>query len=129
VIYFYLHLWLASNFQFCSILPMKNFNLNPRFRRIFPFGPWFWIYAIWPLIDQQTFNFFNLTPDLVNSSPFIYAPFPIWSLVLNFFNQAPNWPSNFNIYSIKPLIWPNQLSKIVLWPQNLNFFQLKPKLT
>ena len=31
---------------------MKNFNLNLRFRRIFPYGPYFRIYAIWPLIDQ-----------------------------------------------------------------------------
>jgi hypothetical protein len=30
--------------------------------------------------------------------------FPFWSLVLNFFNHVPNWPSNFNIYAIKPLI-------------------------
>ena len=30
--------------------------------------------------------------------------FSFWSLVSNFFNQVPNWPSNFNIYTIKPLI-------------------------
>jgi hypothetical protein len=28
-------------------------------------------------------------------------------LVSDFFNQVPNWPLNFNIYAIKPLIWPN----------------------
>jgi hypothetical protein len=28
-------------------------------------------------------------------------------LVLDFFNQVSNCPSNFNIYAIKPLIWPN----------------------
>ena len=55
--------------------------------------------------------------------------FPFWSLLLNFFNQVPDWPSNFNTYAIKPLIWPDQLWKIVTWPYNFNFFQLKPKLT
>jgi hypothetical protein len=30
--------------------------------------------------------------------------FLFWSLVLDFFNQVPNWPLNFNIYAIKPLI-------------------------
>jgi hypothetical protein len=63
----------------------------PLFTRLFQFGPWFWISS-----------FFHLTPDLVNFSAFIYAPFPIWSLVLDFFNQVPNWPSNFNIYSVNP---------------------------
>jgi hypothetical protein len=42
---------------------------------------------------------------------------------------VPNWPSDFNIYAIKFLIWPNQLLKIIFRPQNFNFFQLKPKLT
>jgi hypothetical protein len=28
-------------------------------------------------------------------------------LVLDFFNQVPNWPSNLYIYAIKPPIWPN----------------------
>jgi hypothetical protein len=50
-------------------------------------------------------------------------------LGFGFFNQVPNWPSKFNIYAIKPLIWQNQLLEILLWPQNFNFFQLKPKLT
>ena len=36
--------------------------------RVFHFGPWSLIYAIWPSIDQQTFNFFNLTPDLTQST-------------------------------------------------------------
>jgi hypothetical protein len=36
--------------------------------RVFHFGPWSLIYAIWPSIDQQTFNFFNLTPDLTKST-------------------------------------------------------------
>ena len=55
--------------------------------------------------------------------------FSLWSLVLDFFNRVPNWPPDFNMYAIKPLIWPNQLLKIIIWPQNFNFFQLKPKLT
>jgi hypothetical protein len=35
---------------------------------VFHFGPWSLIYAIWPSIDQQTFNFFNLAPDLTKST-------------------------------------------------------------
>ena len=35
---------------------------------------------------------------------------------------VPNWPSNFNIYAIKFMIWPNQLLKIIIRPQNFNFF-------
>ena len=65
----------------------------------------------------------------LNQSSICVLFFSFWSLVSNFFNQVPNWPSNFHIYTIKPLIWPDQLSKIVTWPQNFNFFQLKPKLT
>jgi len=34
----------------------------------------------------------------------ICALFLFWSLILDFFNQVPNWPSHFNIYAIKPLI-------------------------
>jgi hypothetical protein len=30
--------------------------------------------------------------------------FSFWSLVLDFFNQVPNWPPDFNMYAIKPLI-------------------------
>jgi hypothetical protein len=37
-------------------------------------------------VSLKTFNFFNLAPDFVNYSPYIYAPFPIWSLVLDFLN-------------------------------------------
>jgi hypothetical protein len=33
-----------------------------------------------------------------------FLRFSVWSLVLDFFNQVSNWPSNFNIYAIKPLI-------------------------
>jgi len=29
---------------------------------------------------------FNLVPDSINSRPFIYTSFPVWFLVLNFFN-------------------------------------------
>jgi hypothetical protein len=61
-------------------------------------------------------------------SPLICAIFSLVH-VLDFFNQVPNWSSNFNIYVIKPPNWPNQLSKIIIWPKNFNFFQLKPKLT
>ena len=30
--------------------------------------------------------------------------FSFWSLVSDFFNQVPNWPPDFNMYAIKPLI-------------------------
>ena len=30
--------------------------------------------------------------------------FSFWSLVSDFFNQVPNWPLDFNMYAIKPLI-------------------------
>jgi len=33
-----------------------------------------------------------------------FIRFSVWSLVLNFFNQDLNWPSNFNIYAIKLMI-------------------------
>jgi hypothetical protein len=106
-----------------SIAFLPKSDVSPKVGRLFHFGIWSWIYAIWPSIDQQTFNFFNLTPDSDNSSPSIYA---------FFFQFSPwfrNWQSNFNIYIIKPLIWPNQLLKIINWLLNFNLFQLKPKLT
>jgi len=39
-------LFLSAPLIGFKLLILKNFNLNPRFQRIFPFGPWFWIYAI-----------------------------------------------------------------------------------
>jgi len=62
--------------------------------------------------------------DSDNFSSSIYVSFLVWSLILDFFNQILKWPSNFNIYAIKPLIWPNQLLKIIFWPLNFNFFKL-----
>jgi hypothetical protein len=105
-----------------SIAFLPKSDVSPKVGRLFHFGIWSRIYAIWHSIDQQTFNFFNLTPDSDNSSPSIYTFFS--SLV-----WFRNWQSNFNIYVIKPLIWPNQLLKIINWPLNFNLFQLKPKLT
>jgi len=40
--------WL-KNFEFCSILPLKNFNFSTRFQRLF--------------ILVLGFRFFNLTPN------------------------------------------------------------------
>ena len=40
-------------------------------------------------------------------NPYILVPFPVWSLVLDFFNQVLKFPLNFNIYASKPMIWPN----------------------
>jgi len=66
--------------------------------------------------------------DFVDFSPWSHTLFLIWSLVLNFFNQVSNCPSNVNIYAIKPLIWQNKLFKIAIQPSNFKFFQLKLKL-
>jgi hypothetical protein len=52
-----------------------------------------------------------------------------WFWISSIKSLLLNWPSNFNIYAIKPIIWPNQLSKITIWPRNFNFSQFKPKLT
>jgi hypothetical protein len=46
-------------------------------------------------------DLFNLVPDSINYRPSLYASFPVWSLVLDFFNQVLHWQSNFNIYAIK----------------------------
>jgi hypothetical protein len=89
-----------------SIASLSNSNARPKVTTFFNFGHWFWICAFWPLIDQQIMNFFNLALVSVNSNPYIHAPFPVWSLLLNFFNQIPNYPLNFNIYATKLLIWP-----------------------
>jgi hypothetical protein len=47
-------------------------------------------------------------------SPSICALVSFWSLFLDFFNKVSNCPSDFNIYAIKLMIWPNQLSKIII---------------
>ena len=112
-----------------SIASLPNPNVSPEVNRLFHFGLWFWIYVFWLSVNQQTSNFFNLAYNSVNFNPYIYTPFPVWFLILDFFNQVPNCPSNLNIYAIKPLIWPNKFQKNIFWPQDLNFFQLKPKLT
>jgi hypothetical protein len=85
-----------------SIASLPNSNISSKVGRLFHFDSWFWICVFWPSFDQQTSKFFNLAPNLVNFSPYISLSFPIWSLVLDFFNQVPNCPSNFNIYAIKP---------------------------
>jgi hypothetical protein len=40
----------------------------------------------------------------IQNQVFNFRAFSFWSLVLDFFNQVPNWPSDFNIYAIQPLI-------------------------
>jgi hypothetical protein len=69
-----------------SITSLPNSIAGLEVGRIFQFGPWSQIYVIGPSIDQQTFNFFNLALDSINSKPSIYTPFPVWSVVLDFFN-------------------------------------------
>jgi hypothetical protein len=32
--------------------PCQKSNSGPEVGRLFHFGPWSWIYTIWPLIDQ-----------------------------------------------------------------------------
>ena len=56
---------------------------------------------------QRAVSFkWELVPKCVNfqANPSICARFVFWSLVSDFFHQVPDWPSNFNIYAIKPLI-------------------------
>jgi hypothetical protein len=40
----------------------------------------------------------------IQNQAFNLRAFSSWSLVLDFFNQVPNWLSDFNIYAIKSLI-------------------------
>jgi hypothetical protein len=102
--------------------------LEKKMNSILQFSPWICdLFLSTPLIGFKLLILFNFTCEELQFKPQISAHFFLWSLVLDLCNQVPNWPSNFNIYSIKPLIWPNQLSKIILWPHNLN--QLKLKLT
>jgi len=51
------------------IKPQINFNSNPRFQRLFQFGPWFWIYLIKSSIGHYTSIFMQLSPwfDQINS--------------------------------------------------------------
>jgi hypothetical protein len=116
-------------FSFHLILSLPSSIVNPKVDRMFHFILWLWNCAFWPSIEKQTSNFLNFPYNLINVNPCIHASFSVWSLVLDFFNQVPNCPSNFNIYVIKPLIRPNYLFKIVIQPLNFNFFKLKPKMT
>ena len=87
-----------------SIASLSNSNVNLKFAALFSLIIGFefmhfdhqlinklLISLIWPLIWSI-------------SAPIFIRLFPVWSLILDFFNQVPNYPSNFNIYAIKPLI-------------------------
>jgi len=67
-----------------------NYHLSPGFTRLLQYGPWSRIYAIEPLIDHQTFKFFNFTPEFHQLSPYSLAPFANWSLTANFVNLTPD---------------------------------------
>jgi hypothetical protein len=73
--------------------------------------------------------FFDLASDLVNFSPYKHMPFLVWSLVFDFFNQVPDYPLNFNIFTIKSLIHPINPPKTPMKSPNFNLFHLTPKLT
>jgi hypothetical protein len=47
------------SFVFFSIVPLPISVSAPLVGRVFHFSPWPLIYAIEPLIDQKTSNFFN----------------------------------------------------------------------
>jgi len=75
--------------------------------------------AIFILVFSFEFVYFEL--QLTNKLLFLQFQPLIWSIsapkftclfqfssrFLIFFNQVLNCPSNFNIYAIKPLVWPN----------------------
>ena len=82
----------------------------------------------WTLNSPSNFLFFfNLALDLVNSSPYNYMFFTIWSMVLDFFNEVHNWPSYILI--IKPLICLIKPPKKPIKSLEFTLFQLSPKLT
>jgi hypothetical protein len=60
-----------------SITSQPNSIAGPKVGRLFQFFPWSRIDSTGPLIDNQTFNLFNLAPDSVNSKPSIYVSFSI----------------------------------------------------
>jgi hypothetical protein len=91
-----------------SIVSLPNSKVTSDVGHLFLFSPQYWICAFWPSIDKKTFNFFNLTPDLVNFSPYIHAPFPVWFLVLDFFNQVSNCPSTSIFMQLNP--WFDQIN-------------------
>jgi len=96
-----------STFIFMQFHPCQNSIAKPKVYNLFQLDPWFFIYENWPLINKQTFNLLNFTPGLINLDPYINVPSLVWPLALDLFNQVSNCSPNFNIYSIKPLIWPN----------------------
>jgi hypothetical protein len=79
---------------------MPNLTVSPKVDRLFHFSLWLRNCAFQPSINHQTSV--NLAPYLINFKPFYLYIF--FNLILDLFNQAPNYPSNFNIYAIKPLI-------------------------
>jgi hypothetical protein len=63
-----------------------NYHLNHEFTRLLQYGPWSRIYAIEPLIDHQTFKFFNFTSGFCQLSPHGLPLIAEWSLAVNFVN-------------------------------------------
>jgi hypothetical protein len=109
--------------------PCQTQSSTPKFNTIFilVFGLWFVHLDHWLTI--KLLIFFKLTLDLVNFSLYNHAPFLVWSLVLDFFNQVPNFASNYNILITKPLICLIKAPKKPIKSPDFNLFQLTSKLT
>ena len=119
---------MAQTFNSMQFHPWEIFNFSLGFAHLFLFHPWFWIYAIWSLIDNQTFNFFNFTPYFNQLGPHNSTPFADWSLAVNFFNLTLNWPQNFDFLANLPLISINWLGKKKIWSFKIPIFSIKLKL-
>jgi hypothetical protein len=71
-------------------LSLDELPFEPRFARLLQYGSWSQSYAIEPLIDHQTFKFFNFTPGFCQLNPHSLPPVAEWSLAVNFVNLTPN---------------------------------------
>ena len=93
-----------SSFFFSSIASLPISVSAPLVGRVFHFSPWPPIYAIEPLIDQKL-PISSIKPlnQLIPAPPFTRL-FQLGPWFQIFSIKSPNWPLNFNIYAIKPLI-------------------------
>jgi hypothetical protein len=83
---FLITLIIASKFLISQNFTLINLNYQPLSWPSFSFWSLVLNLCIWLSIDQQTFIFFKLAPDLVIYNLYINAFFPVWYLVLDFFN-------------------------------------------
>jgi hypothetical protein len=83
---FLITLIIASKLLISHNFTLINLNYQPLSWLSFSFWSLVLNLCIWLSIDQQTFIFFKLAPDLVIYNLYINAFFPVWYLVLDFFN-------------------------------------------